>query len=170
MFFNFKEGKQKVEDAMLRGYTSNTLPLFPFFAVPWVYLSSQVGRLSLQSAPSLSREAAVAPGHRPLDTTTVSLNKSFPPLIPSSTPPSSSSSSPHSSPPSSDYEDEDWFPSSPPLLSPTSFTLSELLVVANYCDAILGHLLIKLWLWLCLRASSSWTLSSLAALDCPFSS
>lgn len=38
---------------------------------------AQVGRLSLQPAPSLSRVAAVAPGHQPLDTTTVSLNNVF---------------------------------------------------------------------------------------------
>lgn len=51
------------------------------------YFLSQVGCFSLQPAPSLAAVAAVAPGHRPLDTTTVSLNN-VPPRIPSPTPPS----------------------------------------------------------------------------------
>lgn len=50
---------------------------FLFSGVSRVYLSVQVGRLYPQTAPSLSRVAAVAPGQRPLDTTTVSLNNVF---------------------------------------------------------------------------------------------
>lgn len=121
-----------------------------------MYLLAQVGRLSLQAAPSLSRVAAVAPGQRPLDTTTVSLNNVF---LRSSPPPPRHLCHllpPCSSPSSSQYEFEDLFPS-PPLLP--SFTLRALFVVAKllwllFDDQHVGIVFVFL------------LLSSVAPLDC----
>lgn len=121
--------------------------VFLFFPISWVYLLAQVGRLSLQPAPSLSRMAAVAPGHQTLRHNYCITQQSFPPPIPSSTlhlclflllvsPPCSS-------PSSSDYEDKDWFPA--PLPLPASFTLRQLFVVARFDNQTEG--------WLCLCVS-----------------
>lgn len=120
--------------------------VFLFFSVPRVSLLAQVGRLSLQAAPSLSTVAAVAPGQRPLDTTTVSLNNVF--LCRLLHPPCSS-------PPSSQYEFEDLFPS-PPLLPSccvrATFVVAKLLWLLLFDDL---HVRIVFLL-----------LSSVALLDC----